>query len=434
MNADLELDYNINDLNDGNPVVVGGQQLVAAARRPPMSDADKVALQMIFYEQQAQFWDKKTRIKNIALLVDREVRFEHLSRNQVTARYHLYYHELTSREYFGVKFYKATLSMISEENPFVEHHILAILSDWRRRFCMDINPYNWMPDQLDSFLHRCEVALLVWTPELSLEEVLSVEDYARAESFATYYREFLLTTYCNTWADFTHVEVETPSKMSGRPDLFLSHLELDLLVLVRELIKNDTSIVHRAFLEQTFLVEVFSCGPQTLYNQPRHYDDHGGEVFAPPFVVDAVERCNYRPLQHMLLASFEKSCWTAYRDNLFIETVAMDHSAAVVDDHDDSDDLSDSDSDDLDSEEGFEATSDPEVSSTLKTNKLLPGINRKATVFERDTLYYIVGCSLRQALGSLVTAFKQTKAQKAVRSDLLLPTNVSIGSVPSIRQ
>ena len=149
------------DEDGGNPVVVGGQELVAAGtRRPPMSDEDKVALQIIFQEHAAQNWSRKYRIKCVASLVDKEDRFKHLSRNQVTARYHLYYHELNSRQYFGVKFYKATLSMISEENPFVEHHILAILSDWRRRFNMDVNSYNWMPDQLDSFLQRCEEALL----------------------------------------------------------------------------------------------------------------------------------------------------------------------------------------------------------------------------------------------------------------------------------
>jgi hypothetical protein len=134
----------------------------------------------------------------------------------------------------------------------------------------------------------------------------------------------LLATYCNTWADFTHIEVETPSKMSGRPDLFLSHLELDLLVLVRELIKNNGSCVHRAFFAQTFLFDVFSGGPQTLYEQSCRFDDQSVEVFAPAFVLDAVERPhNVKPLQRMLLASFEKSCWTAYRDNLFIESAAM---------------------------------------------------------------------------------------------------------------
>ena len=58
------------DQDDG-PVVVGGQPLVVV-RRQPISDVDKVALQMIFkfrvHEHAAQFWDKKTRIKNVALL------------------------------------------------------------------------------------------------------------------------------------------------------------------------------------------------------------------------------------------------------------------------------------------------------------------------------------------------------------------------------
>ena len=89
--------------DDDNPVVVGGQELVTA-RRPPMADADKVALQMFFHENNAQFWDQKTRIKNVAMMVDREAIFSYLSRNQVTARYQLYYHELSSRQFFGETF------------------------------------------------------------------------------------------------------------------------------------------------------------------------------------------------------------------------------------------------------------------------------------------------------------------------------------------
>ena len=79
---DSDHDNNDEDEDGRNPIVVGGQKLVAAgARRPPMSDEDKVALQIIFREHDVQNWNKKTRIKFVALLVDQEERFRHLSRN-----------------------------------------------------------------------------------------------------------------------------------------------------------------------------------------------------------------------------------------------------------------------------------------------------------------------------------------------------------------
>jgi hypothetical protein len=189
-----EDDINGSD-SDDEPVVFGGQQI--AGRRPPLSDIDKVSLQIVFDGLGAELWDRSERITNVGLLLETD-EFRHLSRQQVTTRFHMFNAEITNRHFFGTQFYDATTSMMEEENTFIEYHILSILSDWRRRYNMNVNPFNWMPDQLDLFLQRCEGALQAWTPGQSLEEVLSVEDHARMLSFANYFRAILLTTYCNT--------------------------------------------------------------------------------------------------------------------------------------------------------------------------------------------------------------------------------------------
>lgn len=266
--------------------------------------------------------------------------------------------------------------------------ILSILKEWGQ-FFMRINEYNSLPDHLNFFLQRCTQAFSDWAPtdnDNGLDKVLSLEDMIRVYSFMEYIRNILLPSYANAWVSYAVVELESPEKMNGRPDLFLADLELNLNLLRRSWVENQVSVHQLAFYEDTFMFEVFESA--ILYNTYNRFDNNEGYIIFPPeFVTLAVEGNDSTSLKKMLFSIFELLVWKSYVNNVFINL-------GMVDIDDDSGNESE---DDAVSQHDLEITEgQQEGGKALKGGKV-------ANCNERDIVQYLVGAALRQALSCLQT-------------------------------
>ena len=309
--------------------------------------------------------------KKIDAIIQDEL-FKHLNKQQVVRRYNLYSAEKFLRKKYGTKFFKRTVEMLELKGKckFIPMNILSILKAWRD-FFLKINVYNSLPDHLEEFLLRCSLAFDKWSPEdedNGLAKFLSPHDMARVESFMEYIKDILLPSYANTWFNYARIEVESPEKMNGKPDLFLADLELNLNFLRRSWVENSNSLPQRAFLEETFMIEVFHTQP--LYQIYERTDDDGDIIFPPDFVEKAIEDKDLESLQRMLFSRFELNVWTSYISNIFVGVGMLD----------------------------VEGDSE---------HVLLFETDIKANPSERDIIYYLVGASLRKAIGCLLTVPKQ---------------------------
>ena len=358
-------------------------------RKPPMSVVDQQRLRAVFIRKQAEKWTTRERKHFIECLLSDSL-FKHLNKSQIMRRHNLFTTEVVLRRRYGAQFYHATNAMSTIEGPgkFIPMNILVILKEWRQYF-VRINEYNSLPDHLDKFLQRCTQAFVDWTPrdnDNGIDKVLSIEDMARVFSFMEYIKNILMPSYANAWASYAVVEVESPEKMNGRPDLFLADLELNLNLLRRSWVESPFSIPQLAFFEDTFMFEVFES--EILYGIYERFDsDEGYIIFPPEFVRQAVEDNDLTSLKRMLFSVFELLVWKAYVHNIFIDIGTLD-----IDD--DSDNESDND---------ITLQNDPEITEDQQVEGYALKGGKVANTSERDIIQYLVGAALRQALSCLQT-------------------------------
>ena len=331
--------------------------MMSTPRRPNITEEDKNSLRNYFIENSADHWDRNRRLKEVKKLkTAREL--SHLSKQQISGRWHAFVFEKSLRSNFGRRFFDASRRMVDEN--FVENSLILVFHECRTMF-LESNPYNAIPDCLESFLHTCSENIVRFRGGERVASFLNPMECFIYQSFVDYCNQILMPSYGNIWGKFSILEKNKPEVMGNRPDLFLSDMEFQLRLSVRRWISNPTTnSPQHVFNNCTFMKEVYETIP--LFENFEQFESNGERLWPPLFVIEAVQNKNLAPLQRSIFAVFEINFYNIYVSQLFVNA-----NCKVVE------------QDDVENvmvEENIEAT----------------------TAWERRMIYYILGAALRKGL------------------------------------
>ena len=108
--------------------------------------------------------------------------------------------------------------------------MFEIIQCWRDLFSGCDHPELNVPKVILAFMDRCVLAESAMADGNLIEPILQREDGDRLHSLIVYVRGIIFI-YANMWAKFSSMERNPNHKVSTRPDLVVSDLELDLYSL-----------------------------------------------------------------------------------------------------------------------------------------------------------------------------------------------------------